>query len=282
IDATHGGALYAASFVRDPLGRIASRTETIGGGAPVSWTYTYDDADRLVGVASGVQGESYTYDAVGNRLTDALGRTYAYDAQHRLTSVTGGGPTALFTYTPQGELATRVQGGDTTTYSYDALGRLTGVALPDGTEIEYVLDGRGRRIGKRVDGTLVRGWLYADGLRIVAELDGTGTVVSRFVYAGDGITPAYMLRDGTAYRLIADHVGSVRLVVDAATGAVAQRIDYDAFGRVLTDSNPGFQPFGFAGGLYDTDTGLVRFGARDYDPDVGRFTTRDPLAFGGG
>src|SRR4029077_2590427 len=40
--------------------------------------------------------------------------------------------------------------------------------------------------------------------------------------------------------------------------------------------------FRFAGGLGDRDTGLVRFGARDYDPALGRFTTPDPLRFGGG
>ena len=72
-----------------------------------------------------------------------------------------------------------------------------------------------------------------------------------------------VLTDNTVYRIITDHLGSVRLVVDAATGAVAQRIDYDAFGRILSDSNPGFQPFGYAGGLYDADTGLTRFGWRD-------------------
>ena len=51
---------------------------------------------------------------------------------------------------------------------------------------------------------------------------------------------------------------------------------------MITDTNPGFQPFGFAGGLYDSHTGLVRFGARDYDPDTGRWTSRDPMLFGGG
>ena len=74
-----------------------------------------------------------------------------------------------------------------------------------------------------------------------------------------------VLGDDTVYRFITDHLGSVRLVVNAATGEVVQRVDYDAFGRVLNDTDPGFQPFGFAGGLYDDDTGLVRFGARDYD-----------------
>jgi RHS repeat-associated protein len=63
---------------------------------------------------------------------------------------------------------------------------------------------------------------------------------------------------------------------------VAQRTDYDAFGRVTQDSNPGFQPVGFAGGIYDTNTGLVRFGARDYDAFTGRWTAKDPIGFAGG
>jgi RHS repeat-associated protein len=41
-------------------------------------------------------------------------------------------------------------------------------------------------------------------------------------------------------------------------------------------------PFGFAGGLHDPDTGLTRFGARDYDREVGRWTAKDPIAFAGG
>jgi len=90
-----------------------------------------------------------------------------------------------------------------------------------------------------------------------------------------------VVKGGTTYRIVSDHLGSPRLVVDTATGAVAQRMDYDAWGNVLADSNPGFQPFGFAGGVYDRDTRLVRFGARDYDPEVGRWTAKDPIQFNG-
>jgi RHS repeat-associated protein len=126
----------------------------------------------------------------------------------------------------------------------------------------------------------VRGWLYADDLLPSVELDGSGAVTARFVY-GTKPVPDYMERGGTRYRILADHLGSPRLVVDAATGAIAQRIDYDEFGVVTRDTNPGFQPFGYAGGLYDPDTGLVRFGARDYDASVGRWTAKDPLLFGG-
>jgi RHS repeat-associated protein len=58
-------------------------------------------------------------------------------------------------------------------------------------------------------------------------------------------------------------------------------MDYDTFGNVIFDSNPGFQPFGFAGGIYDLDTKLTRFGARDYDSGIGRWTNKDPIGFAG-
>jgi RHS repeat-associated protein len=156
------------------------------------------------------------------------------------------------------------------------------VTLPSGAAIEYVVDGLGRRAGKKVGGTLVKGLLYEDALRPVAELDGAGAVVARFVYGERVNVPELMVKGGVTYRLLTDALGSVRLVVDVATGTVAQRMDYDEFGRVVLDTSPGFTPFGFAGGLYDPDTGLVRFGARDYDPEVGRWTAKDPLLFDGG
>jgi RHS repeat-associated protein len=102
------------------------------------------------------------------------------------------------------------------------------------------------------------------------------------VYGTSGHVPDYLVRDGVTYRVISDHLGSVRLVVNAGDGSVAQRLEYGPFGRVMLDTNPGFQPFGFAGGLHDAQTGLVRFGARDYDPETGRWTAKDPIGFAGG
>jgi RHS repeat-associated protein len=84
------------------------------------------------------------------------------------------------------------------------------------------------------------------------------------------------------YRIISDRLGSLRLVVKESDGSIAERMNHDEFGRVTEDTNPGYMPFGFAGGLYDSQTGLVRFGARDYDSETGRWTSKDPILFGGG
>ena len=101
-----------------------------------------------------------------------------------------------------------------------------------------------------------------------------GTEHLRFT-ASKGHVPAYMVKGGVTYRIISDHLGSVRLVVNTADNSIAQRIDYDEFGNVLADSNPGFQPFAFAGGIYDQHTKLIRFGARDYDAFTGRWICKD-------
>jgi len=79
-----------------------------------------------------------------------------------------------------------------------------------------------------------------------------------------------------------DQVGTPR-VVTTATGAVVDKRDYDSFGNLTSDSAPTFDlPIGYAGGLEDRVTGLVRFGFRDLDTVSGRWTARDPALYDGG
>ncbi len=79
-----------------------------------------------------------------------------------------------------------------------------------------------------------------------------------------------------------DQAGSLRAISDT-TGNIIKEVTYDTFGNILSDSNEAFKvPFGFAGGLYDKDTKLTRFGYRDYDAYTGKWTAKDPIGFSGG
>ena len=106
--------------------------------------------------------------------------------------------------------------------------------------------------------------------------------MSRFIYGTRPNVPDYLIKGGKTYRIVTDQLGSVRLVVDIQSGEIVQRLDYDAFGQVTLNTNPDFQPFGFGGGLYESQTGLTHFGARDYDAAIGRWTTKDRLFLEGG
>jgi RHS repeat-associated protein len=118
--------------------------------------------------------------------------------------------------------------------------------------------------------------------RLLALYDGGDNLLMRFEYA-DGRMPTTTAEKGGAfYYLVYDRVGSLRSVADTA-GNVLKTVGYDSFGNIIADTNPLFEiPFGFAGGLHDRDTGLVRFGFRDDDLDTGRWTVKDPILFAGG
>ncbi|MEX2555048.1 MAG: RHS repeat-associated core domain-containing protein [Actinomycetota bacterium] len=278
----HGATtLYDVEFTeRDQLGRIVERVETVQGTSH-TYRYTYNTAGRLTRVTrDGTEIAVYAYDASGN-ITSATrdGTTTtagAADDQDRI----GAWGSALYTHTPLGERASKTESAQTTSYSWEQ-GRLEGVDLPDGRQIDYLTDGAGRRVGKKIDGTLTRGYLWSGG-RIVAELDGSGSVLARFIYGSRAHVPDLIIKSGVTYRVVTDERGSPRLIVNTSTGVVAQKLAYDAYGRTTEDTNPGFQPFAYAGGLTDPDTGLILFGARSYDPETGRWLSRDGVGFAGG
>ena len=139
--------------------------------------------------------------------------------------------------------------------------------LPSGDVVEYAHDPLGRRIAKKRNGTAAEKYLWQGHTRLLAVSDGSGSLKQRFDYA-DAHLPVAMTVGSARYFLVYDQVGSLRAVMDGA-GSVVKTVEYDSFGNVIADSDATFAvPFGFAGGLFDSDTGLTRFGYRNYDADV--------------
>ncbi len=279
-----GESVYGYEVDTDKLGRIRQLTETISGVTTV-YDYDYTPAGQLASVhQNGAEIASYGYGANGNRTQINGIEVATFDAQDRIDSHATNSGHFVYRHNDHGEVVRKqdLLRGTITDYDRDAFGNLRRVGLPDGTVIDYIIDGQHRRIGKLVDGTFTQGFLYQDQLNPVAELDGAGNVIARFVYGARSNVPAYIIKDDATYRIISDYRGSPRLVIHSETGVIVQRIDYDVWGYVTSDTNPGFQPFGFAGGIYDRDTGLVHFGAREYDQHIGRWLSKDPAGFGGG
>jgi len=169
----------------------------------------------------------------------------------------------------------------TTTYSYDSMGNLLKVVLPDNRVITYKVDARGRRIAKYIDGVFIYGFVYGDQLNPIAKVDESGNIIEYYVYGLKSNIPEYVVKDNVKYKIISDHLGSP-LEVRATTGGLpVLSCKYDSFGNIIEESGDFELPFRFAGGIWDEDTKLIRFGVRDYDPEVGRWTSVEPLGFAG-
>lgn len=285
---------------RDQLGRVVTLQKTRDD-ITTTVQYGYDAKGQLVTVApsEGIP-QTYRYDANGNRIcmfeapATECEEEALYDAQDRLRSYEG----IEYSYTDRGTLFQRDDGATLETFTYDALGNLTRVERNTEATIDYVIDARGRRAAKKVASSVDKQYVWSDQLRIAAELNGSGEVVSRFIYSHSPNSPALVVRKTASqadrvYRVITDQLGSPVYVVNIANPSdVWLDASYDAWGNVTsfqldgvdqgTDTSAWPIPHGFAGGLFDSDTGLVRFGARDYDPRIGRWTAKDPILFEGG
>lgn len=282
---THSGQglLFQQVLTRDAIGSVTQVSE-VAFGTSRTWGYRYDLAGRLYGVTLSVNGGAtdtvarYLYDRAGNRLsfrglTAADTATADYDAQDRLRRWGN----VEYTYTPAGRLKQAIVGGSTTNYRYDVVGNLTSVLFQSGDSVSYLVDGLGRRVGRKWNGQWTNGWIYSDILHPAAQLDAAGGAENRYIYGGDRDAPSLIIRSGAVYRLITDYLGTVRGVVLVSSGTVAQRLRCDAWGVPEDTLGVSLQALGFASGIVDAATGIERFGARDYAPANGRWTSRDPL-----
>ncbi len=272
----NGQIIYRIQFGYDAVGRLLQKVETAYG-TTHTFSYAYDVDGQLTGVnRDGVPFEIYAYDLNGNRVSAQVGggpvEAATYNAQDQL--VLNG--TISYQYDADGFMVRR----GTNTFQYSARGELL-QATVGGQTVSYAYDGLHRRIA-RTDSAGIYQYFYGNqqnSLQISAGRDPNG-ILSSFYYDDWGYLYA-IERGGTVFYVATDQVGSPRVVSDSS-GNVVRIIEYNSYGSLLSDSNPGFGlPIGFAGGLSDAITDLVRFGFRDYDSSAGRWAARDGAFYKG-
>ncbi|GGV19489.1 hypothetical protein GCM10010182_46340 [Actinomadura cremea] len=245
----------------------------IGGPAPYWNTFTYDKAgNRTEQVQHGLGGQddtvsTYTYAAPGNgsRLhtltrTGPEGdrtRSYGYDPTGNTTSIT----------TTEGPANT------TQTFDFNTEGQLAKVS-EQGNDVTYIYDTGGNRlIRKDPTGTT----LYLPGGTELRAYNGATTATGTRYYSLGGQTVAMRTTDGTVTYMTADHQGTANIAIDAATQQATVR-RFTPFGNIRSLDEDATWPNdkGFLGATQEP-TGLTHLGAREYDPDTGRFISVDPI-----
>ncbi len=195
------------------------------------------------------------------------------------------------------------------TYSWNAENRLIGMEAAPGVpveakrKLEFNYDFMGRRILKKVsvwnagtsqyDLQSETKFIY-DGWTPIAEIAANNSLIRSYVWGLDwsedledaGAVGGLLLVDegGTRYQVGYDGNGNVTTLVNAATGAIASTYEYDPFGNTLKASGDyaNTNPFRFSTKYTDQESGLLYYGYRFYNPQTGKWLSKDPLQEGGG
>ncbi|MCX5450664.1 polymorphic toxin-type HINT domain-containing protein [Streptomyces nigrescens] len=310
------GVDQSATYGYDAAGNVTSLSDVSRTGTDTQ-CFTYDYLRRLteawtqdektcapVPAGNLIAGpapywQSYGYDAAGNRTTltqhDPTGdsakdakSTYGYPKPgtpqpHTLTTVDTTGPagtsTSAYSYDNTGNTTTRTLTGDKQTLTWDVEGHLTKVTEPaddKGTKTtSYVYDADGNRLITR---TGDRTTLTLGGhTELTLDKGADKPKATRYIPLGGG-NQAVLADDGTYTITLADRLGTGQLAINAADQTLTQRRQLPFGGpRGTKPANwPGTK--GYVGGTDDTaDTGLTHLGAREYDPETGRFLSVDPV-----
>jgi RHS repeat-associated protein len=274
---TSGKTVDGATYTYDPAGNRTAKSNLLNN---ITEQYTYDPLYQLTQVVQGATTtESYSYDAVGNRLASLGVSSYNYNTSNELTSNSA----ASFTYDANGNTLSKTNASGTTQYAWDFENRLTSAVLPgtSGT-VTFKYDAFGRRIQKvfsQNSTTTVTSYLY-DGSDSLEEIDASGNELARYTQ-GVGIDqPLAEQRASTGYYQ-QDGLGSVTSL-SSSTGTLPTSYTYDAFGNLTASTGSLVNPFQYTGRDFDPETGLRYYRARYYDSNVGRFLGSDPSGFFGG
>ncbi len=260
------GMLWSFNYTYDSVGNRLSMTTNDGAHA-----YTYDGSAQILSVdypeTLPFPDQTVQYDAMGNRTSFSAGGTpesYISDTMNRYTKVGA----ANFTHDARGNMTSNGSG----TFQYGSDNRMTAATIT-AKVYSSLYDPIQRRRETNFDGTATQ-YLY-DGMHVIAEYDGGGALLARYIIGADTDEVVKMIRGGQEYYYHYDTLGSVAGITNAS-GTIVESYHYDAFGKPETASSAG-NPYLFTGRRYEPGTGLYYYRARHYSPGLGRFLQEDPV-----
>jgi len=307
---TNTGTFTVLAYVTTDITRVVSSTVTVTTTAPVdSVTVTPSEIELNKGgtttftaqVNGGITG-TVTWSVVSTNAGTIDANTGAYSAPDAFGTYTVkatstedstaygtatvtvkafAGTDKTFTYDENGNMT----GDGERSFEWDAENRLIAVVITTtGHRSEFGYDGLGRRVmireldpdaNKTLQVTSDKKYLW-DGVEIAEERDTTGGIVQKRFYS-----QGFIDNDGTKLFYTRDHLGSIRELVDMSQ-TVRARYDYDPYGRPTKISGDRDSAFQYAGYFWHPQSGLDLTWFRAYDPNLGRWISRDPIGENGG
>ncbi len=277
-------------YVRDSIGNITKMTSIKG-----DFNYVYDNNNQLINATHPENSVStFTYDPLGNRITDQYGN-YNYDnKKQRLLEDWK----YQYAYDNNGNISSKILKTDNsrvTHFIHNSENQLVSIREYNGANIvketKYTYDVAGRRIKKAsVDNTdssksFTRKFLY-DNQEILFELDESSNLISTFTHSSLRTDDVLAIdKSGTSYFYLKDHLGTINDIINAS-GDLVQHYVYSPFGKIIRIENASGADitstpmvdnfYTFTGREYDKESGLYYYRARYLDSDTGRFIQSDP------
>jgi len=258
---------YSVSLAYNHLNRLLSAENSLGTkyslGTANSSETRYDDNGNILGMQVGAAVTTYSYHHNNVLNTDGSStRNYHYDANGNTVAVA----------------AAATVNGQPLKIAYDKVNQRTAqitIGSAPSTELSFLYDSSARRVAKTVTGNNAYQKIYLHGKSTELLAEKTNSSWRQFIHGPAGLLA--VRHDGAFYRVLRDHLGSTRALVEGDTGLVVATRDYLPFGRVFRQSGTiDFTSHLFAGLELDQETGLYHDGVRLYDAQLARFYSHDP------
>jgi RHS repeat-associated protein len=230
-------------------------------------TFGYDALDRLTSGTGSWGSLGWTYDGVGNRLTENSNSYTYFSNTNKLSSANG----KSYGYDSNGNTT----GEGLRTFGFNDNQRLISVSDAGAS---YTYNGYGQRVKKVVNGVTTV-FHYSLSGQIIAESNSAGNISAEYVYLNG--QPLAKIAGTNTYYYHNDHLGTPQKMTDS-TGTVVWSADYKPFGEATIIISTITNNLRLPGQYYDAETGLFYNYFRDYNPAIGGYIEADPIGLFGG